>query len=335
MLSIPLASLLHSLRVMISVGDANMLESTSQSVYTDVQSMTQLRQQARDDPNATLKIVAKHFESLYMNMMLKSMRAASFGDPNFDSNSSSMYRDMYDSQISLHLSNEGGFGLADMLVKQLQNGIPGLSKETQSEASETEISVRAEKSDGSVNKNKALRFNPSIRIKPQADQSSFNSKQDFVHILMPLAEQAAEELDVAPQVLIAQAALETGWGKHMQRLPNGQSSYNLFNIKADQRWDGPKVNLNALEYKDGIAEKSKSSFRVYGSLKESFEDYVRFIKSNPRYEMALEKANNPEAYTYELQKAGYATDPRYAEKINNIYQREIVGAPYSEYLVES
>ena len=298
-----------------------MLSNDTQSVYTDVQSMTRLRTQARNDPQATLKQVAKHFESLYMNMMLKSMRAASFGDPNFDSNSSEMYRDMYDKQIALQLSEQRGLGLAEMLVKQLQNGLPQTSKENKTD-------------DVSFNVNVQSNHSPK-QVKISTDPDKFTSHEEFVSTLMPYAEQAADELEVAPQVLIAQAALETGWGQHMQRLPNGKSSYNLFNIKSSSAWNGPEVNIKALEYKNGVAEKTSSSFRVYGSLQESFDDYVQFIKSNPRYQDALSAANDPEAYTHELQKAGYATDPNYAEKINNIYQREIISAPYSEYLYEA
>ncbi len=298
-----------------------MQSNATQSVYTDIQSMTRLRTQARNDPDGTLKQVAKHFESLYMNMMLKSMRAASFGDPNFDSNNSTMYRDMYDSQLALQLSEQQGLGLADMLVKQLQGSMPEKNNDNKTD----EVSFDAIR--------KAVPITDTENN--STDPVKFTSHEEFVSTLMPYAEQAGEELELAPQVLIAQAALETGWGQHMQRLPNGTSSYNLFNIKSSPAWEGPELNVRALEYKNGVAEKSSSSFRVYGSLQESFDDYVQFIKSNPRYQNALAVADDPEAYTHELQKAGYATDPNYAEKINTIFQREIISAPYSEYLHET
>jgi len=298
-----------------------MLSNNTQSVYTDIQSMAQLRTQARDDPHATLKQVAKHFESLYMSMMIKSMRAASFGDPNFDSNNSDMYRDMYDNQMALQLSEQQGLGLAEMLVKQLQNNMP--------------VDKTAINTDDDTLNIVSREFNIPMSENNSNNTVKFNSSDDFVNTLMPFAEQAAAELDLAPQVLIAQAALETGWGKHIQKLPNGNSSYNLFNIKSSSAWDGPEVNIKTLEYKNGVAERSNASFRVYASLQDSFDDYVQFIKSNPRYQEALKVTNDPEAYTFELQKAGYATDPDYAEKINNIYQREIISAPYSEYLYET
>jgi flagellar protein FlgJ len=167
------------------------------------------------------------------------------------------------------------------------------------------------------------------------DPVQFSSHSEFVETLMPYAEQAADELEVAPQVLIAQAALETGWGQHVQKLPNGKSSYNLFNIKADSRWNGDSLKVKTLEYRDGIAQQERASFRAYDSYAESFRDYVDFIKTNPRYEMALDTVADPEGYVKGLQDAGYATDPHYADKVINIYQREVVAAPFSEYLSES
>ena len=209
-----------------------MLQPTNTQAITDFASFADLRREARDDPQATLRAVAQQFESLYLNMMLKSIRDASFGDPLFDSNNSSMYRDMYDNQIALHMSQQKGIGLADMLVKQLQQNVP-VAKE---EATVVEESAALQ----------ALPAITQMQAKPlaasQPDPVHFESQQAFVETMMPYAESAAQELGVSPQVLIAQAALETGWGNHTQKLPNGKSSYNLFNIKADQRWSGSKLH---------------------------------------------------------------------------------------------
>lgn len=304
-----------------------MIAGTKQLTYSDLESMTDLRQQAHKDPNATLRQVAKHFESLYMNMMLKSMRQASMGDPIFDSNSSGLYRDMYDQQIALQMSQHQGIGLADVLVKQLQGGLT--------------TSHEAEQADAKIKTVKPIDLTPSdpplirtnIPVK-RNDPVVFNSKTEFVETLMPYAEKAADELGVAPQVLIAQAALETGWGKHVCKQPDGKSSYNLFNIKADERWSGKSANKQTLEYHNGVANKEQASFRVYNTYQESFNDYVKFVKSNPRYQAAIDNVMQPERYISELQQAGYATDPNYADKVSDIYQREVVGAPYSEFLME-
>jgi flagellar protein FlgJ len=138
---------------------------------------------------------------------------------------------------------------------------------------------------------------------------------DFLRRLWPMAEQAAAQLQLAPEALLAQAALETGWGKHVMRRPDGDSSHNLFGIKADARWQGGAVPMSTLEYQDGVAVKTRADFRAYASYADSFQDYVGFLRSNPRYRDALGKTDDPAAYFAELQSAGYATDPRYAEKI--------------------
>jgi flagellar protein FlgJ len=310
-----------------------MINKTDQATYSDFQSMSALRQQAHEDPKATLQQVAKHFESLYLDMMLKSMRQASLGDPLFDSNNSSLYRDMYDKQISLQMSEHNGIGIADMLVKQLSGNIgkPVINNDT------TAIN-KSMQADDQLSRNDMASGNSVGQFKHQVNKDvpeKFSSHTEFVEALMPYAEKAADELDVAPQVLIAQAALETGWGQHIQKMPNGKSSYNLFNIKADSRWNGDSLNVKTLEYRDGIAKQERASFRVYDSYEESFSDYVDFIKNNPRYKTALEASSDPESYAKELQNSGYATDPKYADKVIDIFQREVVSAPYSEYLSET
>ena len=302
-----------------------MITETKPAVYSDFESMAALRQQASSDPEATLKQVAKHFESLYINMMLKSMRQASMGDSIFDSNNSSLYRDMYDNQIALQMSQQNGIGIAEMLVQQLKGHTGSTTADKQVNANKVEFS------DDITDTFISEKLLPE-RNKP--DSVRFESHQQFVETLMPYAEKAADELNVAPQVLIAQAALETGWGQHIQKLPNGSSSHNLFNIKADSRWHGDSFKVRTLEYHDGIAKQERSAFRVYGSYAESFRDYVDFIKNNPRYQAALDASVDPEAYAKELQDAGYATDPRYAQKMIDIFQREIVAAPYSDYLMD-
>ena len=143
----------------------------------------------------------------------------------------------------------------------------------------------------------------------------FNSPEEFVDKLLPLAQEAADELGVDPSVLLAQAALETGWGKHMTG-----NSKNVFNIKS-HGWGGRNVQVQTLEYRDGVAAKEGAKFRGYNSYADSFKDYVHFLKTNPIYRKALASTDDPQLYLHELQKAGYATDPLYAKKIGSIYNR--------------
>ena len=153
----------------------------------------------------------------------------------------------------------------------------------------------------------------------------FESPKEFVEQLLPLAESMAPELGVDPRVLIAQAALETGWGKHITRAPDSQtSSYNLFNIKAGSLWQGETVGVSTLEYVDGIPQRERAQFRAYAGYEESFADYVEFLKTSSRYQQALEQADNPIRYLQELQAAGYATDPEYADKISRIMSADVI-----------
>jgi flagellar protein FlgJ len=151
------------------------------------------------------------------------------------------------------------------------------------------------------------------------DPAPIRSAEDFVKRLHPYAEEAAQELGVDPKVIIAQAALETGWGRALVKNSDGSNSFNLFNIKADKSWQGKQAQVSTLEFDRGIAKKVNAGFRTYGSFQESLKDYVQLIKSNPRYGDALKQAGSAENYTRELQQAGYATDPNYANKIMSIY----------------
>jgi len=122
-------------------------------------------------------------------------------------------------------------------------------------------------------------------------------------------------LGVPFQVIIAQAALETGWGQKIVKDQQGSSSHNLFNIKADNRWAGEKIQKDTLEFENGAMVKKSAPFRAYESLADSFNDYVDFLSGNDRYKDALNNSTNVEHFVQGLQKAGYATDPQYANKI--------------------
>ncbi len=172
---------------------------------------------------------------------------------------------------------------------------------------------------------KAVRIrevNVTLRDDPVANRTTFRTPEEFIETLRPHAEKAAEELGVNPNILIAQAALETGWGKKVIKHPNGETSYNLFGIKANRSWDGDAVRVGSLEYRNGIARREVSPFRAYSSFEDSFKDYVDFIKNQPRYGDAIDNAGNSKSYIKELQQAGYATDPNYARKVINIMERE-------------
>ncbi len=158
------------------------------------------------------------------------------------------------------------------------------------------------------------------RATSRTEPERFGSPRDFLSALEPLARQAAARLGLDEAVLLAQSALETGWGAKITGGIEG-SSRNLFNIKAGADWPGPKVTVPTLEYRDGVAVRERHSFRVYESFADSFDDFVDFLSSRPRYRQALDSAASPEGFLRGLQEAGYATDPNYADKILNVLER--------------
>jgi flagellar protein FlgJ len=246
-----------------------------------------------------------------------------------DSSQSEFFQGMYDQQMSLHLSGDPGIGLANMIVRQLSPEATFTSHaqralgDYRQEAVVTTFSASdAEHKPVKVTALKSATPIKTVELRDELKHQTvlpITSKEQFVKQLWSYAEQAAEQLGVQPRVLIAQAALETGWGKAVINKADGNNSHNLFNIKADKYWQGSQAKVASLEYEHGVAKKHVSGFRVYDSFQESFQDYVSFIKNNPRYRDALQQAKNPQRYMQALQQAGYATDPNYADKVMQIY----------------
>ena len=148
--------------------------------------------------------------------------------------------------------------------------------------------------------------------------------EEFIAALMPFAEKAAAELHVNIDVILAQAALETGWGKHMLHDGKGNSSFNVFNIKKSAAWDGKTVGVSSVEFKEGVATVERSHFRHYESYTHSFSDYVNMLKNNPRYQSVLAAGNDSKGYADALEKAGYATDPKYAQKLKSLLNSDVI-----------
>ncbi len=149
-------------------------------------------------------------------------------------------------------------------------------------------------------------------------RKAFRDADEFVNAMLPMAKEAADRIGVDPRYLVAQAALETGWGKSVMRQPDGSSSHNLFGIKASANWKGDSARAITSEFRNGAMVKETAEFRSYASYRDSFHDLVNLLQSNSRYQDVLKSADNPEQFVRELQKAGYATDPHYASKISNI-----------------
>lgn len=304
---------------------------TDGALFSDFGSLAKLRSKADNDTDAALSEVAQQFESLFVQMVMKSMREASeaTGDGGlFNSEEMKFHQGMFDQQMSLHLSQQGGIGLAPIIERQLRGPEPVQGGELKSlesdwlKAARTRVLSMAESS--SVVKPVAP-ANFSFEIPAQKDFSPANQKE-FISELWPHAQKAGLQLGVPAETLVAQAALESGWGQRMIRGADGTASFNLFGIKAQSNWQGDKIQVSTLEYRDGIAQRERANFRSYDSLAGAFDDYVAFLKEQPRYQQALNSRGNSEQFLQKLQQAGYATDPNYADKIGRVMAGDEFGA---------
>jgi flagellar protein FlgJ len=259
--------------------------------YADFNGLEGLKSGAKADDPKAIRAAAQQFESLFTNMMLKSMREAKLGNGLGDSQESDLYQDMYDQQIALKMSQGKGLGLADMLVQQLTRN--RAAKAAQAAGTST----------GSTDSPAAASAPPST-----------GDRISFVKSIEPYATAAAAQLGVAPDTLIAQAALETGWGQHVPA-SGGASSSNLFGIKSGAGWQGDSVNSLTTEVVNGQAARLPQSFRSYSSVQQGVNDYVTLLQHNSRYSHALGTGADVGAFAQGLARGGYATDPDYAQKL--------------------
>ncbi|MBL4621043.1 MAG: flagellar assembly peptidoglycan hydrolase FlgJ [Immundisolibacteraceae bacterium] len=315
----------------------------------DRQGMADLRRLSRDQNAEGIAAVAKQFESLFMGMMLDSMRQASLGEnPLFGSSAEKTYQKMFDQQLAMQSAQRGGLGIAEMLQQQLLgrapsqvNGqdlqfnnnpgsaaaIPALPGFDLPVSRGSVSSVLAQPSTVSVINSRAIQSQPSGLTQMdslRASGSQVNAADQplapdqFLKHIWPLAVDAGERLGVAPDAIAAQALLESGWGQKTIHHADGQSSFNLFGIKAGPEWTGRSVSVSTLEFKQGIAVREQADFRAYDSFQQGFDDYVSFLQNRPWYQQALAVGQNSDQFAHELQKAGYATDPKYADKMSQL-----------------
>ncbi|OSN03879.1 flagellar rod assembly protein/muramidase FlgJ [Lonsdalea iberica] len=291
------------------------------SAAYDVKSLNKLRNDAvKNDPSA-LKKVAKQVEGLFVNMMLKSMRSALPKDGLLSSDQTRLYTSMYDQQVAQDLSAKG-LGLADMMVKQLSRNVnepPGngvgttpmpLSKDDFSTSSAFTPALMGE---FLKRNNPDQQGESATKSQPELAPSS----EDFTHRLSMPSMIASLKTGIPHHLIMAQAALESGWGKREITTSDGKPSHNLFGVKAGSNWDGKVTEIVTTEFENGRAYKVKEKFRVYDSYLDSINDYISLLTDNARYKGVV-NANSAEAAAYELQRAGYATDPRYGDKLVQI-----------------
>lgn len=266
---------------------------------TDFGQFADLRAGAAKNDPAVLREVAGQFEALFMQTILKNMRAAQLAEPMFGSDQHEMYLDMMDQQLAVEMSRGKGLGFADMLVRQLGG--------------------EADSMEPTVERFALSAVPPSSRAEAERDWST---PADFAREVWPHVDRVAKGLGIDPKALLAQAALETGWGQHVMRRADGSSSNNLFGIKAGSDWFGGSVVRKTVEFAGDVAQQVKARFRAYPDIAATFDDYAKLIGENPRYESVRGNGGDTEGFATALQEAGYATDPLYAAKIRRIAASE-------------
>lgn len=286
-------------------------------------SLATLRRDAATAPQdeTTLRKVAQQFEALLTQQVLKSSRANALGADLMGGAGLDLYKDLFDQQMAQQISSGQGLGLAEVLVQQLRGSrLPGaLAGVTQSLSPLPERPTRdavqklAAVTEASTVKPASVSAPPSDRI------------THFIQKIWHHAEQAAKALGLPTEAVVGHAALETGWGAHQP----GGTSHNLFGIKTGSRWQGERVTASTTEMDGGRSRREQAEFRSYESTEQGFADYVRFLKANPRYAEAIQAGNTPQQFAQGLQKAGYATDPQYASKLQGAIAKAAAMKPAS------
>ena len=272
----------------------------SGSLALDARALDALRLQAKQNPELAAKGAARQFEAVFLQTLLKSMRDATPQDGLMDSEQTRMYTSMLDQQMAQSLSAKG-IGLADLMLRQLtRNGAAVAGVEP-----------------------------PGVNAPVSAPSAAPGSKpggvtakgvqqgQDFLLRMKEHAVEASNTTGIPARFLLGHAALESGWGKHEIRAADGSRSFNLFGIMAGRDWKGATVDVMTTEYAHGVPQKVRQKFRAYGSYTEAFQDYAALMQGNRRYAAVLRQTDSA-GFAKGLQRAGYATDPHYADKLTSI-----------------
>ncbi len=284
--------------------------ASTANTYTDLNGLTALNKDPKS-PQA-IQAVAQQVDALFLQMMLKSMRDASTDGGESESNEMSMYHDMFDKQVALTLSQHHGLGLGALLSRQLSAASaqrqPAAGQPVQGQPANGHSAAPAQSPSGV--------HAAGQRNMPSA--SLLQSASQFVEQVLPSIKRAAQALGVSPLGMLAQAALETGWGQRMARTVDGDSSLNMFGIKADDAWEGARAGATTVEFSGGVATPRHAAFRAYPSIDDSVSDFASLLKSSPRYRHALAAGGNAQGYVEGIGRSGYATDPDYANKLNDV-----------------
>ena len=279
--------------------------------------LQQLHQEAAAKNPAAILATAKQFEAMLLDQMLESMSKTSFGPDLLGKSSGPMFQSLFTQQIAQTVAQGSGIGLASTLAKEIANRYHlhwDAKTAAKAEAATTPVTIPAAPSNAGLAANGAT---PASWQKP--GQNLLQRARAFVENILPAVRQAAVELDVSPVAILAQAALETGWGAHAP-------GNNLFGIKAGTGWGGNTLENLTHEFVSGVNTTEDASFRAYQNVASSVENYTQLLLNSPRYRAALGQGNNIIGFAQALQNGGYATDPDYAAKMTALAQGPVMQA---------
>ncbi|MEK8085469.1 flagellar assembly peptidoglycan hydrolase FlgJ [Aquabacterium sp. A3] len=276
------------------------INTPSQGVTVDLRSLDQLKGASARDARGQVREVARQLEGLFMQELMKSMRATTMASGMLDNGGTELGTSMLDTQLSQQMTGLPG-GLSDMIARQLERQLQGVVTPSGSTASAEAVRPPSGKT----------RVGTSASPRP-------SSPEAFIQQHQAAAKAAESATGIPAEHILGQAALESGWGKRDIRMPDGSSSHNLFGIKATSSWKGKVAEVTTTEYIGGVARKVTAKFRAYDSFEEAFKDHARLLTTSPRYSETAAKADTPADFAKGLQKGGYATDPAYADKLTRV-----------------
>ncbi|WP_207005256.1 flagellar assembly peptidoglycan hydrolase FlgJ [Trinickia mobilis] len=297
----------------------------SQRFALDTQGFDALRAQVNASPQAGLKMAAKQFDAVFTQMMLKSMREATPQDSPLDSNDTAQFTSMLDQQLSQQMSSKG-IGVADMMLKQLMRNT-GMQAGAGNEGNHAALDALSKafanaKANGALSSGSSTGYSANSALTPPLRGNGASPKVDaFVDKLAAPAQAASATTGIPARFIIGQAALESGWGKSEIKKADGSTSHNVFGIKATKDWTGKTVSTLTTEYVDGKPQRVIEKFRAYDSYQEAMTDYAKMLKDNPRYASVVNSSRDAASFAHGMQRAGYATDPHYANKLISIMQQ--------------
>lgn len=304
------------------------LAAVTGALASDANSLGSLKSTAARSPEKAMKLAAREFEALFLNQVLKSMRESLPKDGPFASQATESYTQMFDRELSKSMAARGT-GLATMIEKQLERAMAprGAAKD----AAAAGASAGAKAPLGLKAQSAATAYSP--RVAPRAVQSpgpadapsrksaTTESQRSFLSKVMEFAQAPASAIGLSPVFVAAQAALESGWGKHEIRHADGTPAHNLFGVKAGSGWKGATVEVTTTEVENGVAVKKLERFRAYPSYAEGLADYVQLLAGNSRYRHVVANGQDARGFAQALARSGYATDPAYGSKIASLIDK--------------